>query len=409
MKTLNKWKTFRLDEIAVIQGGGTPRRSEASYFGGKIPWVTPTDLPAIGLVTQLNRTKETISEAGLKSSSAKLLEPGSVLFSSRASVGKIAVTDKPCSTNQGFANFTPYREKVDLWFLAFLLCRFTPEIIKLAGKTTYLEVPRGKLKTFNVSLPPLDEQRRIVARIKECIERMEEIESLTEDQSKAESQVVRSARREFLGGPLTIPSGWEEKRLDALADVIYGISAAISKNKDPKIGPPIVRMANISIEGHLDLSDLRYCPIPKGKERHFALNPGDLLLNWRSGSAKHVGKTALFNETGLYTCASFILRIRSKEGISSNRFLRHVLNFMRSEGVFSGQSRMQINHKLNATEFSAFPVRIPSTQKEQESIADQLDVVEAFSKNLRDEISKRTKEVQTLREAILRKAFAGEL
>jgi type I restriction enzyme S subunit len=154
---------------------------------------------------------------------------------------------------------------------------------------------------------------------------------------------------------------------------------------------------------------LRYCPIPRGKEVHFALKPGDLLLNWRSGSAEHVGKTALFSEVGLYTCASFILRIRSFEGVSNNRYLRHVLNFMRAEGVFSGQSRMQINHKLNATEFSAFPIRVPRSIQEQEIIADKLDAVEAFSNQVRNEISQKLDEVLDLRESILRKAFAGEL
>ena len=158
----NKWKEFRLDEIALVQDGGTPRRSEVAYFGGSIPWVTPTDLPAIGLVTELNGTKETITDAGLANSSAKLIEPGSVLFSSRTRVGKIAVTNVPCATNQGFANFTPHRDVVDLWFLAYLLCCYTPEIITLAGKTTFLEVPRKRLKAFKVALPPLAEQRGII-------------------------------------------------------------------------------------------------------------------------------------------------------------------------------------------------------------------------------------------------------
>ena len=86
------WQQYRLDEIALIQGGGTPKRVESSYFGGDIPWVTPTDLPNIGVVRELNGTKETITSTGLSNSSAKLIPAGSVLFSSRASVGKIAIT-----------------------------------------------------------------------------------------------------------------------------------------------------------------------------------------------------------------------------------------------------------------------------------------------------------------------------
>jgi len=306
----------------------------------------------------------------------------------------------------------PDPKQLDREFLAFYLR--SPMFLDFANANTRgANLPRIAMKELwkhKVPVPDsLDEQRRIVARIKECMERVEEIERLTSEQSKAESQVLRAARREFLGGPLDVPTGWREVRLDQLASVIYGISAAISKNKDPNIGPPIIRMANISIDGQLDPSDLRYCPIPKGKEAHFALKPGDLLLNWRSGSAKHVGKTALFMEEGLYTCASFILRIRSHPDVSNNRFLRHVLNFMRAEGVFSGQSRMQINHKLNAKEFSAFPIRIPPSVAEQEIIADQLDAIEAYSSQLKTELTEKVSEVKTLRESILRKAFAGEL
>src|SRR5712691_6891879 len=85
-----------LEEIARIEGGGTPSRNNDSFFGGDIPWVTPTDLPPIGRVTTLGPVAGSITAAGLANSSAKLIPEGSVLFSSRASIGKIAVTDRKC-------------------------------------------------------------------------------------------------------------------------------------------------------------------------------------------------------------------------------------------------------------------------------------------------------------------------
>jgi type I restriction enzyme, S subunit len=410
-----KWAEYNLDELLLNDFDGA-WGEEAENSNG-VTVLRSTDMRG-GKLSFHNAARREIHPQVIKK---KRLIDGDILVNKSSGsahlVGASVIFFAPDDNDYLCSNFTrclrPDQTLVDSEFLYFGLQspQFHSQIFDAQRTTSGLRnLKISEFKAGTIPMPEsLAEQRRIVARIKECMAQVEEIESLTEEQSKAESQVVRSARREFLGGPLSVPSGWEEKKLEELADVIYGISAAISKNKDPKIGPPIVRMANISIDGHLDLSDLRYCPIPKGKERHFALNPGDLLLNWRSGSAKHVGKTALFNETGLYTCASFILRIRSKKGISNNRFLRHVLNFMRSEGVFSGQSRMQINHKLNATEFSAFLVRIPSTQKEQERIADQLDVIESLSKDIGNEISKRDKEIQTIRESILRKAFAGEL
>ena len=188
----SEWKKYALAEIAQIQGGGTPSRKIPEYFGGEIPWVTPKDLPAIGIVNTLDKTQERITKNGLEKSSAKLITPGSVLFSSRASIGKIAVTDKPCTTNQGFVNFTPKPNLVDPWFLAFLLCRETAAIVALAGKTTFLEVSRKRLASFRVKIPSIDEQRQIVVRIRGLLDRVDEAEKLRA-KSKEETQIFLRA------------------------------------------------------------------------------------------------------------------------------------------------------------------------------------------------------------------------
>jgi type I restriction enzyme, S subunit len=186
------WTMTRLADIADIQGGGTPSRAEPAYFGGELPWVTPTDLAPIGRIGTLGGVAQSITDAGLRNSSAKLIPAGSVLFSSRASIGKIAVTDRPCATNQGFINLTPDAESVCPWFLAYLLGRYTSDLIQLAGKTTFLEIPRGKFRDFEVAIPPIQEQRRIVARVRECMERVEEIEVLR-DSSRSQQQFLSAA------------------------------------------------------------------------------------------------------------------------------------------------------------------------------------------------------------------------
>jgi len=274
---------------------------------------------------------------------------------------------------------------------------------------TYPAVTDRDVLEAEIPIPPPSEQQEIVTRIRECMTRVEEIKALNSENDDLHIHLFRAVRREWLGSSYDIPVGWKEQRLDHLADVIYGISEAISSNRDPAIGPPIIRMANISLEGRLDLSDLRYCAIPKGKEQHFLLRRGDLLLNWRSGSSEHIGKTAIFDSDGDFTCASFILRIRAKEGLADARFLRHVLNHMRAEGIFSGFARMQINHKLNAAEFSAFKIRVPMTLAEQERIADQLDAAESIIVKLEAGGDGKREHVLALHLAILRRALAGEL
>jgi len=310
--------------------------------------------------------------------------------------------------NQRVCRLVDFSDEIEPEFVRFGIDTHLKTIEDATPYVTVKHLSAKSIRAIEFAYPDRVEQRRIVARIKECMERVQEIERTNGELVGRVSGVLRSARRKFLGSPAMMPNGWHEERLDELADVIYGISAAISANRDPSIGPPIVRMANMSLDGHLDLSDMRYCEIPAGRDAHFLLKRGDLLLNWRSGSAQHVGKTAIFDVDGRYTCASFILRIRAFT-TTSNRYLRHVLNFMRAEGLFSDASRMQINHKLNAAEFSAFPIRVPPARDEQERIADVLDNAEKLGVQVAREMQGVGESAQFLRGAILRKAFAGEL
>jgi type I restriction enzyme S subunit len=191
MSGLN-WTTARLGEVTELVGGGTPARTEAAFFGADIDWVTPSDLSPIGEVRTLGDVAEKLSRKGLANSSAKELPPGTVLFSSRASIGKIAVTDRRCCTNQGFANFIACSDKLDPWYLAYFLAMKIPEIEALAGTTTFKEVSRRKLRDFPITFPSLPEQRRIVLHIQECMERIDEIRMLRRETRRESRAIFRS-------------------------------------------------------------------------------------------------------------------------------------------------------------------------------------------------------------------------
>ena len=97
-------KRARVEDVAQVLGGGTPARQEPRFFGGSILWATPTDVTALDGM-YIGATRESITEEGLKCSSAKLLPPGAVLLTSRATIGFTAVAATPICTNQGFVNF----------------------------------------------------------------------------------------------------------------------------------------------------------------------------------------------------------------------------------------------------------------------------------------------------------------
>ena len=113
-----------------------------------------------------------------------LLPPGSVLYTSRATIGKVAIAGVPLTTNQGFTNFI-CTERVYNWYLAYCLLWLTPQIQKEAGQTTFSEIKRSKLKTFKIPLPSLEEQKRIATyftRLKETLKQLEELQQKMEEE-----------------------------------------------------------------------------------------------------------------------------------------------------------------------------------------------------------------------------------
>ena len=144
--------------------------------------------------------------------------------------------------------------------MAYLLGRYTSDLIQLTGKTTFLEIPRGKFKDFEVAIPPLPEQRGIVARIKECMERVEEIDRLRRETFLEASAVLPSVLNEvFETQASTAP-------LMTIGEVAletrYGTS---QKCHSEPTGLPILRIPNVA-RGAVNFDDLKYCNLPGGDE-----------------------------------------------------------------------------------------------------------------------------------------------
>ena len=153
------YKIFKLSEISDITGGSTPSRNNKEYWGGEIPWLTPTDVTNHDKIN-LSITKEFITESGLKNISNRLYPPGTILYCSRATIGYAIINDVPMATNQGFSNFL-VNEKTRNYFLYFLLKHLTPELTRLAGGSTFLEISKSSIRNFKVIIPPLMIQKKL--------------------------------------------------------------------------------------------------------------------------------------------------------------------------------------------------------------------------------------------------------
>jgi type I restriction enzyme S subunit len=146
------WVFKKLEDIAEIRSGGTPSTTQAEFWDGDILWCTPTDITALNGHKYLTKTSRTITRQGLKCSSAEVIPGNSIVMTSRATIGECAINQTPVSTNQGFKNFVPFDE-IDVDFLYYLLQTKKKDFISLCGGSTFLEISKAQLTSFETKLP----------------------------------------------------------------------------------------------------------------------------------------------------------------------------------------------------------------------------------------------------------------
>lgn len=170
-KTIERSGAFPLvslgdTSIFRIESGGTPDTKNADYWDGNICWATLIDLPPDNTITYLYDTERHITEAGLYGSSAKLLPADSILVSSRATIGRIAITRCETATNQGFKNVViTDKSRALTKYVAFMLTKLVPKMVALSAGGTFKEISKTNFSTLQIPLPPLTIQEEIVAEI----------------------------------------------------------------------------------------------------------------------------------------------------------------------------------------------------------------------------------------------------
>ncbi len=159
------WAVAPLGELVTVGSGGTPKRSDPSFFGGRIPWVTISDLND-GVVAE---TREHLTESGLASCSAKLVPPEAVLVALYGSIGKLGRAGVPLATNQAIAVAYPDTSAYDSRYLFHYLASRVAELNGLGSGVTQKNIYLGDIKAFGVYVAPRREQSRIVEKLEELL------------------------------------------------------------------------------------------------------------------------------------------------------------------------------------------------------------------------------------------------
>ncbi|WP_256325605.1 restriction endonuclease subunit S, partial [Staphylococcus aureus] len=152
------WEEKQLGEVAEIIGGGTPSTKNKLYWNGEINWFSPIE---IGNKTYVYSSQKKITEEGLRKSSAKILPVGTILFTSRAGIGKTAILAKESTTNQGFQSIVPRKGLLDSYYVYTISNILKILAEKVGAGSTFSEISKKQMEQLNLNIPMIKEQKNI--------------------------------------------------------------------------------------------------------------------------------------------------------------------------------------------------------------------------------------------------------
>ena len=285
----------------------------------------------------------------------------------------------------------------------FVRTPFFRDQVSARGSTNYAAIRPHHVLHYQIVLPPLPQQLRIMARIEELAAKIKEACTLRQQAAEeADTLVANEIKARFEKGR---NSGWATGTLgDYVIDCCYGTS---DKTNDDDSGTPVLRMGNIQ-NGRLDLHDLKYLHVDEKDRAKFVLKRGDILVN-RTNSAELVGKCAVFDVEGEFAFASYLIRLRLDTKRADPRLVASFINSPAGRAyMFRERKQMTGQANVNAIKLKALPIALPPLSDQRRIVA-ALDSLQARIGALKKLQAETAAELGALLPSILDKAFKGNL
>lgn len=453
------WPMVPLGEVGRWFGGGTPSKSNPRYWtDGTIPWVSPKDMKQ----PLIDDAQDYITEAAVEESSTNMVEVGSVLVVARSGILQhtlpVAITTRRVALNQDIKAIEP-RKDVAPRFLAVALKAFEQEILHTCTKTgttvQSLELPL--LQRFCIPIPPLADQRRIVAEIEKQSTRLDAgVAALRRVQANlkcyraavlkaacegrlvpTEAELARKERRPFESGDqllqrilterrkswtgrgsqkgpaipdprqlATLPAGWAWASLDALAAIKGGITKDQKrKHSAPARSVPYLRVANVQ-RGYLDLTEIKAITTTESDIEQLRLQPGDILLN-EGGDRDKLGRGWVWNgEISECIHQNHVFRARLLLADLNPKYVSWYANTFGQKFFFDEGKHTTNLASISMTKLKALPVPIPPPAEQKRIVAEverRMSVIDDFENAVSENLNRSA----LLRRSILRQAFVS--
>ena len=425
------WAQCLVGDVADVVSGGTPKSSDAANFSDDgHPWITPADLSDFTGVF-IKRGKRCLTDKGLASCSARLVPPGTVLMSSRAPIGYLAVAANEVCTNQGFKSFVLHAE-IDSQFAYYWLWHLRPVVQEMGSGSTFAEVSGSRCRDIPFRFPPTREQKRIVAKVEALLAR---VNAARERLAKVPALLKRfrqSVLAAACSGQLTadwrdanpdgrscdgipkknlsclaeeFPSTWLPTRLGCLTTLVTSGSRGWAKYY-AKSGSIFIRAQNINSD-RLNLDDVAFVHLPNRAEGLRTKVQSDDLLVTITGA--NVTKSA---RVDIHFDDAYVSQHVALVRLANPRFSSFLILWI----ISPGHGRQQLQEAaygqgkpgLNLDNIRDVEVALPPLD-EQRGIVRRAEALFALADKIEARVQAATARVEKITQAILAKAFRGEL
>lgn len=395
------WPLVRLGDAVTVVNGGTPKSKVAEYWGGEHQWLTPADMGKMA-GREIGATPRTITSEGLAKSSARLVPPNSVILSTRAPIGHLAINEVPMAFNQGCRGLVPSKD-VDHLFLFYFLMANRNLLGDLGSGTTFKELSATNLKAVSMPLPPLEQQKRTVAVLDQAFA------ALDCARGNAEANLADSEELLENGVNAVFTDLASSSAISALAEIVHPdctLSYGIVQPGDqvdgglPLVRPVDLKQRFITNEGLKRISPERADGYARTK-----LVGGELLLCVRGSTGE---MSVASDDLAGANVTRGIVPIRFPDETIIPEFAYFQLRSRYAQDQIAagtyGAALMQINIKdLRKLRFIC-PDR-PTQQNVVDEVERLLDKCERVSAEYRRQLV----DLDDLRQSLLQKAFSGRL
>lgn len=371
---MNRWITKKIADIADVVAGGTPSTNNFEFWNGNIGWITPADLSGYKYRYIANGARN-ISNAGLNNSSAYLLPKNTILLSSRAPIGYVAIAEKELATNQGFKNLICDDTQVDYRFMYYWLQLNADALKSFASGATFPELSAGTVKKIKVTLPDMVTQNRIAdilfaydELIEANIRRIELLEQAAQELYKEWFVRFRFPGHENAKFENGLPEGWKIKRMNEFCYVTDGTH---DTPKPVDVGVPLVTGRCISsgfvdFDAAYNISEADH----KGIKKRSGLKSGDILFS----NIGTVGNCCIVDYDREFSVKNVI--IFKPETMRDTAYLYYWMTSSTMQEIFGAQTNGASQQFVGLTFMRRYKLLVPKDDILEAFAAKVLPVVE---------------------------------